>query len=83
MYLAQPALDDREILFDLTPRRLTGCDARLDALDGRGALGQPCVERRLQCGNVGDPTALPLGGGVELLEVDQVLEVWMQGTGRL
>ena len=30
-------------------------------------------------GNVGDPPALPFGGGVELLEVNQVLEVWMQG----
>ena len=83
LVLAQPALDDGEILFDLPPRRLTGRDARLDGVDGRGPLGQPRVERRLQGGNVGDSPALPFSSGVELLEVDQVFEVWMQGARRL
>ena len=80
LVLAQSPLDDREILFDVPPRRLTGRDARLHAVDGRGSFGQPRVERRLQGGNVGDPPALPFGGGVEFLEVNEVLEVWMQGT---
>ena len=83
LVLAQPALDDREILFDLPPRRLTGRDARLDGVDRRGALGQSRVERRLQGGNVGHPPALPFSGGVELLEVNQVFKVWMQGVQRL
>ena len=52
----------------------------LTRLDGRGSFGQPRVERGLKGGNVGDPPALPFGGGVELLEVNEVLEVWMQGT---
>ena len=74
LVLAQPPLDGREILFDLPPRRLTGRDARLDGVDRRGALGQPRVERRLQHGDVGDSPTLPFGGGVELLEVNQVFE---------
>ena len=34
-------------------------------------------------GDVGHSPALPFGGGVELLEVNQVFKVWMQGVQRL
>ena len=58
--------------------RREACEVAIRSLtrgDGARQLRQPRVERRLRRRNVRDPPAQALGGRVEVLEPDQMLEV--------
>jgi hypothetical protein len=70
-------LNRRHFLFDLAASRLIRRHPLLDRSQGRGFIGQACLERMLRRRQLGDPAPRSIGGKIKVLKLYQMLKVWV------
>ena len=65
------------VLVDLAACRLVGGHTVLDGIKRGGFLANPGFERMLGRREFADPPPGPVGGKIEVLQLDEVLKIWV------